>query len=80
MTEKEAILQKLEEIENALNIIRQQTSIVEKKFEEVKLFFEQKGETKVLLELHILQKMKFVRQKGGSSMGSSRNRKLLRKI
>ena len=69
MTEREAILQKLEETEKSFNIIRQHISIVEKNFEELKLLCEQVGVTKVYIRLTYTPEDEMCKAKRGVSYG-----------
>ena len=69
MTDKETILQKLEDIEKSFKIIKQHVNNIEKSFEELKLLCEQVGVTKVYIRLIYTPEDEMSKAKRGVSYG-----------
>ena len=79
MTDKETILQKLEDIEKSFKSIKQHVNNIEKSFEELKLLCEQVGVTKVYIRLIYTPEDEMSKAKRGVSYGFIKEQESIKK-
>ena len=79
MTERDSVFQKLREIEDSLNIAKQQISSAEKNLEELKAFFEEKGETKIYIRITYTAEDEVCKAKRGVFYGFIKNQEIVKK-